>query len=362
MMLCRVADSLFWMSRYFERAENTARLVSTFLQLLLESRGLSGKGEASYWGPLLDALGDRPLFEQQHDAASSDAVTEFLTLSDKNPSSIFNCVKAARENARMIRDQISPEMWSCINRLYLALQEQSHTRSWRREPFDFYDSIVEASHLFQGITEATFAHRSGYEFIKAGRYLERADKTIRFLDTHHYAGISCDHGGVAELAHWIAVLRSTSALEAFQQVYVTDLSARAVTRFLLQSRDFPRAVLFSLNHLQLSLHAISGCPVSHYSNEAERLTGRLISQLLYTDTEELFDEGLHTFLSHAEGQIDRVALEIGQTFMYFPIVDPASEPEVEAEAEAQPASSNGSEPSTTQRQGAPGLTQSQSLS
>ncbi len=326
-MLCRVADSLFWMSRYIERAENTARLVDVNLQLLLESEHLDDDSIKAHWTPIMEATGDLGLFWKLYNKAESRQVTEFLTFSRENPSSVINCVMAARENARMIRDQISPEMWEIINRLYLYVKDTNAKTIWRNGPYAFYQDIKEFSHLFQGITDATFPHRVGYEFIKCGRYLERADKSSRILDIIHPL-FAPDHepsDGPFELAQWIAILNACSALEAYHKVYVSDVVPLYVAQFILQSRDFPRSVLFSVNHLQLALHAISGCPFSHYSNEAERLTGRIISDLTYTNTDEIIAEGLHEFLLKAQLQIDRIAIELSNRYMFFPIVDPVAE-------------------------------------
>lgn len=326
-MLCRVADSLFWMSRYIERAENTARLVDVNLQLLLESEQLDDDRIKAHWTPIMEATGDLALFWKHYDQAESRQVTEFLTFSRDNPSSVISCVIAARENARMIRDQISPEMWEIINRLYLYIKDTNAKSIWKGGPYSFYQDIKEFSHLFQGITDATFPHRVGYEFIKCGRFLERADKTSRILDIKHhlFSSEQDPNSNPLDLAQWIAILNACSALEAYHKVYVSDVIPQNVAQFLLQSRDFPRSVLFSVNSLQRAMHAISGCALTHYSNEAERLTGRLISDLNYTNIQDIITGGLHDFLLNAQEQLDKIALQLSNQYMFFPIVDPVAE-------------------------------------
>jgi uncharacterized alpha-E superfamily protein len=326
-MLCRVADSLFWMSRFIERAENTARLVDVNLQLLLETSRAREDQPPSLWEPILTSTGDLELFHTLYPVAETKPVMQFLTFSRDNPSSVFSCVCSARENARMVRDQISSEMWEAINRLYLFLKEQDFDRVWRSGPYDFYKEIKEYSLLFQGITESTFPHQLGYEFIKAGKYLERGDKTGRILDSKHHLlhwGRDADVGAF-DVAQWTAVLRACSALESYNQVYATEVTPLNVADLLILSWHFPRSMLFCLEQLDLAMHAISGCPRTHYSNQAERISGRLISDLKYVTTDEILRGGMHEFLDKAADEIGRIGVEFSQRYMFFPVHDPAAE-------------------------------------
>lgn len=326
-MLCRVADSLFWMSRYIERAENTARLVDVNLQLLLEtSRGEEDQPHM-LWLPILQSIGDDKLFLTLHEVADTQPVMEFLTFSRDNPSSVLSCVYSARENARMVRDQISSEMWEIINRLYLFLRSQNFDKVWHSSPYDFYKEIKEYSLLFQGITESTFPHQAGYEFIKVGKYLERADKTARILDSKSHLACFDEGGevGAFDAAQWMAVLRACSALESYHHAYVSEVTPHNVSNLLLLSWHFPRSILFCLEQLDVALHAISNCPRTHYSNEAERISGRLISELKYMTQKEIFARGLHKTLDHISDQLNLVGLEFSQRYMFFPVHDPAAE-------------------------------------
>jgi uncharacterized alpha-E superfamily protein len=327
-MLCRVADSLFWMSRYIERAENTARLTDVNIQLLLELEHYDDELTGAHWRAVLRSLGDHSLFDKRSKETGTPEVTEFLTFARDNPSSVFSCVLAARENARMIRDQISVEMWEIINRLYLFLREQDAAKVLRSGPSDFFQQIKEMSHLFRGMTDATFPRQVGYEFIKAGCYLERADKTGRILDISHYlrtpdlsppkpVRLDAEH-----VVQWITILRSCTAHEAYHRVYVGDVLPRHAAGFLVLSRDFPRSILFCLNQLQLSLHAISGCPLSHYSNEAERLCGKIISEIVYSSVDDITTDGLHELLTRVKRAVDGIAVELSKHYMFYPIVDP----------------------------------------
>lgn len=323
-MLCRVADSLFWMSRYIERAENTIRLVDVNLQLLMEAENLDDQGIQAHWQPILASTGDLENFHEFYSGISSRNVADFLTFSPENPSSVLSCIRGARENARMVRDQISAEMWEIMNRLYLFVRNQDSNQFWEDGPIDFCQEIKEYVLLFEGITESTFLHGTGYEFIKAGKFLERAEKTARLVDIKHYfpLGEGSAEGGVLDTAQWIAILRAAGGQDAYHQVYVSDVIPEQVVEFLLLCREFPRSIHFSLKCLQNAVHAISGCPLSHYSNEGERLCGRLLSDFSYLTIEDIMKRDLHQVLKSVSKELNEIALELNNRYMFFPIVDP----------------------------------------
>jgi uncharacterized alpha-E superfamily protein len=338
-MLCRVADSLFWMSRYIERAENTARVADVNIQLLLETAHHDNTQMEVHWGSVLDGFGERVMFNSLYDTITTHNVAEYLTFSRENPSSVLSCVLAARENARMIRDQISSEMWEIINRLYLFLKSQDAGRVLRAGSSGFFEQIKEFAHLFRGVTDATFPRKLGYEFIRAGCYLERADKTGSILDSKHFL-LDTPEVNPDDVAHevvqWVSVLRACTGVEAYHRVYVSDVSRLNVVAFLVQSREFPHSILFCLSQLQLAIHSISGCSITQFSNEAERICGRIISKVLYTSVAEIVDEGLHTYLQDLKASVERIAVELSNSYMFFPIVDPVEEAvEDAAQAEGQ---------------------------
>jgi uncharacterized alpha-E superfamily protein len=325
-MLCRVADSLFWMSRYIERAESTVRLLDVTLQSLLETEHSTEDIHYSHWRPLLASLGDQELFETLYEEKNSHTVTDFLTFNRENPSSVLSCVAAARENARMIRDQISSEMWEVINRLYLYLKKSDPKRIIQEMNFQFFYQIKEFSLLFQGITESTIPQRLGYEFMICGRQIERAEKTCRILDTKHFMWSMEDEiEDALDTAQWAAILRGCSAYEAYQGIYTGEIEGESVKELLMLSRDFPRSVLFSVNRLQAALHAISQCPTTHFVNEAERKTGMLISRLKYSSPADLAQNKVHELLEFVETELGDIAVEISRNYMFAEIVDPAAE-------------------------------------
>jgi len=323
------------MSRYIERAENTVRLVDVTLQSLLESDTETDDISFRHWQPILSSLGDLPLFEQYYTTRNSEAVTDFLMFSHDNLSSVYSTVSAARENARMIRDQISSEMWEVINRLYLYLKQRDITKLQQEGYEELFQQVKEMSQLFQGVTDSTFPHRIGHDFITIGKFIERADKTGRILDSKHYMRSETSAGEDAlAIAQWTALLSGCSALEAYYQVYVTDVTPENTIDFLLLSREFPRSVLFSLNQLQAAMHAVSNCPLNLYSNEAERLCGLLISRLNYARVAEIVDNGLHEFLSEVQGTIDTIAIELNKRYMLTEIIDPVET--IQTQEQSQP--------------------------
>jgi uncharacterized alpha-E superfamily protein len=330
LMLCRVADSLFWMSRYIERAENMVRLVDVNLQILLETEGGNNERINSFWRPIIESTGDLPLYNKLYEDFESQSVMEFLTFSRDNPSSVINCIANARENARMIRDQISGDMWEIINRLYLSLKRTDPKKIWKMGPYDFYKEIREYSNLFQGVTESTFPHKVGYEFIMAGRYIERADKTGRIMTAKLLMDAiwqTKDAVNPLDAAQWVSVLRACSAEEAFLQQHSKEVITKDVFQFLVLSREFPRSILFCVAQLQKHIHAISSCPITHFSNEVERLCGILISKLSYCRMEEVMSDGIEEFMKEVHKLLERITIELNKSYMFFPVVDPVNEQE-----------------------------------
>src|SRR5262245_48035105 len=306
-MLSRVADSLYWMSRYIERAENDARLLDVNLQLLLD---LGGEEEAmQHWAPVIAALEETDLFDTLYGSADEQSVTDFLALQSRNPNSIFSCLTLARENARTTREQISSEMWEQINRLYLFVQTEEAKQLLASSPHEFFMRVIFGSHLFQGITDETMTHGEGWDFIRIGRFLERADSTSRILDMKYHILLPSGEsvGGNVDIIQWMAVLKSVSALEAYRKLYVGQVAPWKVAEFLTTHREFPRSIRFCVDSLDGTLHRISGVDESRYGNEAERLSGRLRSDLDYVTIGEIFEVGLHEYLTAIQERLVEVS-------------------------------------------------------
>lgn len=324
-MLCRVADSLFWMSRYIERAENTVRLVDVTQQTLLESEHSNEEVDFEHWLPTLKTLGDLELYNELHQEHSSSTVTEFLTFNPENPSSVYSSIASARENARMIRDQISTEMWEGLNKLYLFIKRADAQQICNEFDFAFFAKIKDFSHLFRGIIESTFPHDLGYEYVVCGREIERAIKTCQILGTKRFMPSMLESKDDAlDAAQYAAILRSITGFEAFHHEHGSDLDSLPVRQFMLLSRIFPRSALYSIQRLQRAMHAISKCPTSHFSNEAERLTGRLLANLNYSVASDLVDEKCDLLIDKIEDELEEIAIAFSIQFMRVGFSDSGS--------------------------------------
>ncbi|MGJ3244445.1 MAG: alpha-E domain-containing protein [Opitutales bacterium] len=326
-MLSRVADSFFWMSRYIERAENIARLVDVNIQIQMDFEDLNDDKLKEHWQPIIETSGDASLFHELYDVANSHTVSEFFTFNRKNPSSIVSVLFAARENARMIRDQLSSELWETVNEMYLFLKGADARRVWNSGAYEFYKKIQNNSHLFQGLAAATFPYGEGQEFINLGRFLERGSNTCRILDTKYHILLPSvsDVGGAVDAVQWTAVLRSCSAYEAYHRLYVSNVEPARIARFLILDETFPRSILFSLRFLNQALHNISGSSHVQFSNEAERLCGRMMSDLSYRTVEDIFAQGLHEFLVELQERMASLGQAIFEAYMFQPPLDMAAE-------------------------------------
>src|SRR5262245_19030370 len=278
-MLSRVANSLYWMSRYLERAENIERIVDVNLQLLLDFRNLNDRRLADHWMPIVQSTGDEAAFLKQHPKATGQAVTEFLVFQTENPNSLVSSICQARENARTVRDQLTVEMWEELNRLYLFVRSPQARQVWRADPGEFFQEIKGSSLQIIGLMFATLLRNEGWWFTQEGKFIERADKTSRMLDLRQPAGLR-QNGNTdsTEALEWSAILRSCSAWDAYKSLHGAEVHPRLVARFLLLNPDFPRSVRYCVTQLNQALRSISGVPEGRFCNEAERLAGRLVAE------------------------------------------------------------------------------------
>ena len=327
-MLSRVANSLYWMSRYIERAENIARIVDINLQLLLDLRNLDETRLGKYWMPIVESTGDDVLFFKLYSKPDAQGVTDFLTFRTENPNSILTSVTLARENARMVRDQITIEMWEEINRLYLFLHSTQARKVWKSSPQEFFQEIKSSSLYFQGLTDSTIPRNEGWNFMQAGKYIERADKTTRILDVRHASapakGLPASVNQ-SETLEWTAVLRSCSAWDTFRQFNRGEVDPRRVAEFLILSEDFPRSVRFCMSAFDSALRRLSGVPEGRYSNPGEKLSGRLLAELQFSSVEDVFECGLHEYLDRLQQRFNAIGEAVFATYISHPFSNPAEE-------------------------------------
>ena len=331
-MLSRVADSIFWMSRYIERAENTARMVDVNLQLQLDLPAYTDE----QWEPMIMVTGDDATFRDRYGTASRGNVLEFLTFDATNPNSILSCIAAARENARTVREIISSEMWEEINRFYLFVRDPAARARVRTDAHDFFQDIKRTSHLVVGTQNETMPHGEAWHFSRLGRFLERAEKTTRIVDVKYFLLLPSaeDVGKPVDDLQWSALLRSASAFEAYRKVF-GRVSAANVVGFLLFDREFPRSVHRCASVAQESLHAITGTPLRRFSNPAERSIGRLVSDLDYTDVKEVIASGLHEFIDDLQAQLNTVGDDVVRTFFLYPLSPDADGTGTQSQTQSQ---------------------------
>jgi uncharacterized alpha-E superfamily protein len=318
-MLSRVAESMYWMSRYIERAENVARFVDVNLTLMLDLPS----GFAQQWQPLVDITGDTEEFVARYGVANERNVIRFLTFDSENVNSIVSCLRAARENARSVREVISSEMWEQLNESYLMISEAARHGGYPADPQQLFASVKMASHLFAGVTDATMTHGEGWHFCQLGRMLERADKTSRIIDVKYFLLLPTleDVGTTVDDMQWAAVLRSASALEMYHKRH-GRISPTRIVEFLLLDRDFPRAIHFCLIAARRSVHAISGTPTGMFRTGVEQLMGALCSELAFAQVDELIQGGLHQYLDMLQTKMNQAGTGIHETFFAARVVPP----------------------------------------
>jgi len=334
-MLSRVADCLYWMSRYLERAEHTARLLDVQQYQGLDQR--AGSAERR-WERLLAALRapelpayivERPgggtagagsgARAGSEGAATLDpyGITRFLVFDAANGSSIVACVEEARDNARQVREQISSEMWEELNRLYLQVKNADMDKLWHAEPHEFYRTVREGAHLFQGITDATMSHGEGWHFIQLGRYIERAGATVALLDAYFTLPPEPlpDDDASLEYQQWVSLLKSCTAFEAYSKVYTADVRPERIVEFLLLDAEFPRSLRFMAATIQVGLQAIARATGVVRAGRAERLAGRLRATLDYSGIDEIMGAAMHPYLGDIGRQCAAIHAAVYQTYI-----------------------------------------------
>jgi uncharacterized alpha-E superfamily protein len=319
-MLSRVADSLYWMSRYLERAEHTTRLLDVNLNLMLDESPISAERR---WQRVLQALGKPKDIEW---TGEPYALTQALTFDTENKASILSCIISARENSRHVREQISTEQWHRLNSLYLQvtgpeMQKRKDSVAGMSQPSEFLQSVMEAVHQFQGVTDSTMNHGEGWQFIQVGRYIERAGATALLLQAYYgdlweYPERIADGN---EYLDWMGLLRSATAFEAYCKVYTADLTPDQIFEFLLLDEEFPHSVRFSIDSLQCALEKIQGDSGKTRAEPLRRLSGRLQSSLNYSSVDEILNQDVPGYLSNIQAQCRAIHEMIYELYVDYSI-------------------------------------------
>jgi uncharacterized alpha-E superfamily protein len=316
-LLSRVADSAYWLARYVERAENVARFIGVNLHLQLD---LPLESETQ-WQSLIDASGDTVPFLHRYNFAGEANVIKFLAFDESNPNSIYSCLRAARENARSIRETISSEMWAQVNSMYLQIQ--LHRTGVEEEPLpEILHGIRMACHMFQGIADATMSHNEAWHFLHLGRMLERADKTSRVLDVKYFLLLPSTTvvGTPYDDLHWSALLKSVSAFETYRKRH-GRISPRKIVDFLVMDREFPRAIRYCMHRADESLHCITGTPANSSVWSSEQSMRTLCHELDSTSVDHVLQTGLHRYLDGLQTRINSVDEALLNDFFAWRPVD-----------------------------------------
>ena len=314
-MLCRTASDLYWLSRYVERAENTARLIDFTQRIaLLPARLDPGRSEAASWRRALDALGQLENYHAKHDAVSAAHVLHYLILDPSNTTSIYNCVRCARENSRAQRGAITAEMYQELNASWLEINQISWGQIVSDGVSPFLEWMKTRSSAFRGVVVGTMGRDEGYHFMRLGTFIERADNTVRLLDIK-YAQAEHDEMNaerdVVEYYQWSAMLQAISAFETYRKIYRDTVTAQRVIELLIYRSDVPRSLATCCDAIQSILARLAGgAPI-----EAARLAGSLAASFRYGRIDDVLDAGMQPFLDGVMQRIDTLTWEIVQQFM-----------------------------------------------
>ena len=310
-MLSRIANTIFWMNRYMERAENYARFLDVNFNLSLELP----PDVSEQWKPLIVTTGDWELYESFYSKVEKRKVIYFLGFDDQNPNSIYNSILNVRENARAVRPDLTAEVWEQVNYLYYLVKTERDKKRWQKaDPRSFFKEIKKGIQLLFGILDATISRTEGWHFGKIGQFVERADKTSRVLDVKYHMLLPDANkvGSSLDIIQWAAVLKSVSAYDMYKKKY-GKLSVSSIAEFLILDKEFPRSMYYCLIHAENSLKSISGSKDS-YANEAERKIGLLKSGLEFGNINEIFESGLHEYLDEFQLKLNDVSATVFESY------------------------------------------------
>lgn len=310
-MLGRTADSLYWMARYTERAENIARLLDVGYRMNLMPG--DGPTRESVWASAMEVAGCHEAFAEKFDEITRANAIRYLALDPENPSSIYACLYAARENARALRGSITTEMWESLNTTWLDIRDLDYASVELRGYRDLFDWVKERASLFRGVTEGTMLQDDAYAFMRLGWYLERANNTARLLDAKYHVllGSADDVGGAIDYYQWGAVLRSVSAFRAYHRIYSNVITPWRVAELLIMRDDMPR----SLHACQIRIDSALDQLCDRRPYTCRRIAGELHARLKYGSMQDIIDRGLHEFLTDFIDRTSELGAQIQRDFM-----------------------------------------------
>jgi uncharacterized alpha-E superfamily protein len=314
-MLCRVANELFWMARHIERAENTARLLDVTYRtsLLPYHEQEAGLAWAEPWAVPLVTCGLATGFYAKHRELAAGNVLRYMILDASNPSSIWSCLRAARESARAVRGAMTSEMYEDLNTAWLEMRTVDFAAVQARGISEFLDWVKLRSHQFRGVTVGTMLRDEAYSFLRLGTHLERADNTARILDTKYHILLpsAADVGGAVDYYQWASLLQSVSGFESYRRIYSDVISPRRVAELLVLRADMPRSLHACMNLIDDILRDLC----DDRSRELERMSGELHARLHYGRTDDIMRVGLHEYLMDFVDRIFALGNEVSRRFL-----------------------------------------------
>ena len=321
-MLSRTADHLYWMARYTERAENTARLLDVNYQASLLPQ--SDTDAQIGWQGLLSISELTANYHARYGAINPRNVMDFMVRDESNPSSILSCLAAARENARAVRGSLTTEVWETQNQTWLELKRMIKTGELERDPAQFFEWVKFRSHLSRGVTLGTMLMDESLHFMRLGTFLERADNTARLVDVKFHAVANDFYGNTSanikdqeyDFYHWSAVLRSVSGFEIYRKVYRDVIKPERVAELLILRPDMPRSLHASMDQVVSNLALVASDPQS----ETLRRAGKLRSELQYGRIDEILATGLHAYLTQFLDRVNDLGLHVSREFL-VPVMD-----------------------------------------
>jgi uncharacterized alpha-E superfamily protein len=311
-MLSRTADHLFWMARYTERAENAARMLDVRIQSALMPQSAQAVEEG--WRALLGISELQQAFDAKYDAPTQENMLAFMVRDIDNPASMAACLTAARENARAVRGTLTTEVWETENATWLELQHHLQGNLLEQNPSQFFEWVKFRSHLSRGVTLGTMLQDEAVNFIRLGTFLERADNTARLLDVKFLAASNNevrDAGTQAEFYYWGALLRSVSAFEVYRKVYRDAITPARVAELLILHAAMPRSLVACVAAVVSNLNAVS----NEHSKDTERFAGKLHATLHFARIEDIFEQGLHGFLTNFMVCIEELGQRVSCDFL-----------------------------------------------
>ena len=325
-MLSRTADHLFWMARYIERAENTARMLDVNMQMSLLPKVEMGGEEG--WRAMLGISELQQAYDVRHARVTPKSVLDFMVRDPSNPSSIYSCLQASRNNARAVRGVVTTEFWETHNATWLELHNLLSGKTLERDPSELFEWVKFRSHLSRGVMIGTMLKDEAFHFARLGTFLERADNTARILDVK-YHGLarrgrlvepasdsqtqSSEANGHGDFYHWAAVLRSVSAFEIYRKVYRDVITPARVAELLILRRDMPRSLAACVDEVGLNLNKVS----NSQSRETERRAGMLSAELQFGSIDHILQTGLHAYLTNFLERVNDIGSRISRDFLVW---------------------------------------------